>query len=203
MGIAAWEQRFSEYLRKLFGTRESGAFELLPDIMPVAAVLDPSAPELALLRNERLITGGRGISAAAAQFPTVWVGLPNTAANVLLVVESMVVSVIATQQVQWSAVLGTFLGSTPSLTTRMLPNDGRFGGSTPCQAMLGASSEVASFGIYPQAAVLLNQPVLLPVNVVLLPGQYMGVQGQLANSMLQVAFFGYEREVSQSEYRTR
>lgn len=50
---SVWEQRWAEYVRRLGALRESSALELLPDLMPVLPVVDPSAEELLLARRER------------------------------------------------------------------------------------------------------------------------------------------------------
>jgi hypothetical protein len=51
---AVWEQRFAALVRKVAALRESTSLELLPDLMPVLSVLDPSAAEQLVIRGERL-----------------------------------------------------------------------------------------------------------------------------------------------------
>lgn len=64
---SVWETRFAEIVRRLAGMRESTALELLPDLMPVLPLIDPAAPELALLRRERLGSGRVDVTAVAGQ----------------------------------------------------------------------------------------------------------------------------------------
>jgi hypothetical protein len=84
------EQRFSDYLKRVFGRKESTALTLLEDVMPVAAVLDPAAAELRIYRGELSGLYFQSQAAIAAQFAGIAFGLPTTS-NLCAVIERALV----------------------------------------------------------------------------------------------------------------
>lgn len=65
---AVGEQRFGDFIRRLFALRESSALELIPDVMPVAPVLDSSDPIALAARREREASGYIAVAGTAAQW---------------------------------------------------------------------------------------------------------------------------------------
>lgn len=88
---SVWETRFAELVRRLAAMRESTALELLPDLMPVLPVVDPAAPEMALLRRDRLCGGRVGLAAVAGQTPFLKIWNPADS-NLLVVLERILVT---------------------------------------------------------------------------------------------------------------
>lgn len=78
------EQRFAEFVRRALALRESTTLHPIEDLMPVLPVLDPGAPELALLRRERWCLGRSEGTSAAGNYAQV--GITNPAGSGRLVV---------------------------------------------------------------------------------------------------------------------
>jgi hypothetical protein len=78
------ETRFAELVRRLLGLREGTSLHPIEDVMPVLPVLDPAAPEMALLRRERWCAGHILVTSGAANFAQV--GITNPALSGKLVV---------------------------------------------------------------------------------------------------------------------
>lgn len=83
---AVGEQRFADYVRRLFGLRESSALELIPDVMPVAPVMDATDPIAVAARREREAAGYVTAAGTAAQWNHV--ALLNPAGSGVVVVAS-------------------------------------------------------------------------------------------------------------------
>jgi len=77
------EQRFAELVRRLLGLKEGTSLHAIEDVMPVLPVLDPSAPELALLRRERWCVGRAEGTAGAANYSQVGVSNPAGSGRLL------------------------------------------------------------------------------------------------------------------------
>jgi hypothetical protein len=115
-----WEQRFAEAVRRLGALRESTALELLPDLMPVLPVLNAAAPELALLRRERLASGFAANSASVGNFGVCAVSNP-AGSRVLMCIDEVWVWGTANVNVSWGIFLaasGLTLGARSHLDTR-------------------------------------------------------------------------------------
>lgn len=192
---AVWEQRFTDALQRLLSLRESTALDVLPDVMPVLPLIDAADPEVYRLRGCKLVSGGIDVTAAAAQFPTAYFGVPASNTNTLLVLRRFIVSVPVAQEV-------TFVnGVAPGGGISGLLSDDRRETSTTIQTQRASVSEVASFGGARRLLLPAGVPFVFDYPVVLDTGEWLAVQGQTAASRLVVIAMGYERTVQPAELK--
>lgn len=83
---SVWEQRFSRFVRRTTAQRETATLELVPDVLPVLPVIEPSDLDLRTLRGERPCAGFYTQAAAPGFFN--FQALVNDTANCLLTIEN-------------------------------------------------------------------------------------------------------------------
>jgi hypothetical protein len=82
---SVWDQRWAELVRRMTALHESTSLELLPDLMPVLEVSEPTSGEQFLLRRERLCGGWCGLVPTAGQNANLL--LQNLSPNLLITVD--------------------------------------------------------------------------------------------------------------------
>lgn len=195
---SVWQTRWSEYVKRLLSLRESTSLEALPDLMPVFPVSNPASAEHHAARGEILLGAGGQITGLAGEFPTVYIGLPSTAENMILVVDSIVIASSAAQQVSWLPTSGAVPG-----TLSAAPTDDERIPNARTRSVISITSETVVFvGDRARTTLLpVSTPIVIPTRIVLGPGKRLSVQGHTAASRIHVVFQGYERQAMPDEFR--
>lgn len=200
---SAWEQRWAEFVRRMAGLRESTSLELLPDLMPVLQVVDPSEPELHLYRRERLaqgwyieVAGGAGVYS--------YLELCNPAGSGSLVV-------VDTMELQSAAVLSWDLfDSVPIGTVRanksytdaraVASSAGAITTQPVAELRTGNTAAIATLRVG-HTFVAPATPTRYDAELVLPPGWRLYVSAQTLNTQVAGRFRWRERPCDPSELR--
>lgn len=198
---SVWEHRWSELVARVTGLRESTSLELLPDLMPVLQVLDPSEPELHLYRGERLCVGRVSVVAVAAQYSyfTVW----NPVASGALVIVDRVNIYSPGAGVAYEPEYSGVQFGTPSTSPAFADVRAvrQLGGAviTRPQAILGSGTTASALGGGCSTGGPSSTPTTFEVGIVLAPGFTAYFKCDTPNTTLGAGVHWRERPVNARE----
>jgi len=197
---SSWETRFAEFVRRVMALHESTSLDVLGDLMPVLSVLDPAAPEMALLRRERRFMLRRSFTPTVGQFAEILICNP-AASGTLFVIESL----YAYSSVAGDAAvlvadgsLGAVDANTQTLDWRGVPS----GALAPRPRAQFLSRDAAGVGAqYPRlpAPVVGGSARGFTPGIVMPPGTITFVQRDVITASLIVDFTWSERSVTEEE----
>jgi len=196
------EQRFSELVRRALALRESTALHPIEDLMPVLPVLDPGAPEQALLRRDKPFCTGFIAAAIAGQLGVIELFNPLASGGIIIIDHLEVGAPLGLLRFRWQNQVGqNTLANLVAITPKA--SDGRNGQSpftrgfcVPRAGTVGAS--IAQGGVCTSFATNLYS-VKFPVGIVLAPGQSFAAESQTVNLDFIANVWWRERAVDNSE----
>lgn len=198
-----WQQRFTEYVKRVTDRRESTSLVILDDVMPSLPVLDPAAPELRSYRGEVLGHYLQTIGAVAAQYAGLGIFAPGAAAgpagnvkNVVLVVNRVKVWTSGASGVEMKYASNAIVpGGSQAGTGAGADRRNLVAGVTkPTQAVFSSRSNAAQLGIQVVDKVLgaASQQVF-EGPWVMTDGGGLFVEADTVNVALTAVFDWYER----------
>lgn len=183
--------RFSEYLRVLFGSKQTEQMTGLPDIMPVVQVAG-ERPEDAYLRGDKLFMTCQSNGPVAGQYSQCWLEMsPLSVGDWMAVIERIDIvepsgaGLFASISLMPALAIG-------SLGSSIFPRDGRIANAqgAHCKAYVGNGSNAVPSASTASLIVSAGQDVTEPI--VVGPGSRLYIEGGAVNQQLQVSWFWRE-----------
>lgn len=190
--------RFAALLKFMTGAKGAGMLDVLQLVSP-SIELTTDRPDLLAFKGEFLYSTLSTGTAAAAQFPTVWLGTRDTA---IMVVEQIILQSATAQKVRAKMVTTAMPGAPANVEfddKRVL--GGRFSGLHVFSSEAALTANPNRF----QVSLTANVPLILPVKYIVTGQRVDGtaanlqIQGETALTDLVVMSRGYGRTLEQSE----
>jgi hypothetical protein len=201
-GVAA-ETRFAELVRRVLGLRESTSLHPIEDLMPVLSVLDPGAPEQALLRRDKPFLAGFGSNPIVAQFGLLEIFNPLASGGIIVVDSFETGAPLGLLRMRWQNQVGQTAGLVNLVAVTAKTSDGRnrndpftrgFGvlraGTVPASVALGGACTSFATNLF---------STVTPVGIVLAPGQAFVLEAGTTNLELIANIRWRERALDASE----
>lgn len=191
---AVWEQRYSRAIARLLGLRESTQQEVLPDLMPVISVADPSAADQIWARGELRVTAGFAVTGVAAQSSLIEIVNP-AGSNCICIAEHIHISSAGDSQIHiaGSGASGALGGAVATLA----PTDARGVLSRACTFNAGTAVVAGSYAARFQ--VIASTPQQWELFNVIPPGQLLRIWSVIPNLAFTGTVRWRERQVQATE----
>jgi hypothetical protein len=210
MPASVSNQRFSQWLQRILGLRESTALDVVDQLIPVLPVIDPTGREFALYRGDHYYAAIRSVAnGGAGTFAAVSIQLPTAAGKIAVIdeIRPFLDVGVASGVVEYHSERGLVTGGAGPATGLAL--DGR--NAAPSAVLITSGTPAAPPGVFiaqagigaPAAADTFLKPWDWLRGWVLIPNSALRVTVAIAATDLNVMVLWHERATDGSELRTQ